>query len=84
MPRRYYDYLPEFTTGQRISSVGGFILAAGIIIMIANLVRGARKGAPAPWNPWGGRTFEWMIPSPPPVENFETPPVMTHDPYDYE
>lgn len=84
MPRRYFDYLPQFTTGHQLSTIGGFILAAGLVMMIVNLVNGARKGAPAPPNPWGGKTLEWTIPSPPPTNNFATPPVVPKDPYDYE
>ena len=84
MPRRYFDYLPQFHTGQVISSVGGLILAIGLIIMLANLVKGARKGAPAPANPWGGSTLEWQIPSPPSVENFDEEPSIKKNPYDYQ
>ena len=84
MPRRYFDYLPQFTTGHMISTVGGFILAIGIVLMIVNLVKGARKGPQATANPWGGRTLEWMVPSPPPTLNFDKPPVVSKEPYDFE
>jgi cytochrome c oxidase subunit 1 len=84
MPRRYFDYLPQFTTGQQLSTIGGFILATGLVLMIVNLVRGARKGPKAPDNPWGGKTLEWTVPSPPPTLNFDKPPVVPKDPYDYE
>lgn len=83
MPRRYFDYLPEFQTGHFISSVGGFILFAGLLIIIINLVKGARSGPVATMNPWKGKTLEWTIPSPPPVENFEEIPVITEEPYNY-
>lgn len=84
MPRRYFDYLPQFETGEMLSTIGGFILFAGLIMMVGNLIRGARKGEKAPDNPWGGKTLEWTIPSPPPMENFLTPPVVSKEPYDYE
>jgi cytochrome c oxidase subunit 1 len=84
MPRRYFDYLPQFHTGQVISSIGGGILAVGLIIMVSTLVKGARKGAIAPANPWHGSTLEWQIPSPPPVENFDEEPIIKENPYDYE
>jgi cytochrome c oxidase subunit 1 len=29
-------------------------------------------------------TLEWTIPSPPPQENFEEIPTITHGPYDFE
>ncbi len=82
MPRRYFDYLPQFTWAQQMSTVGGFLLASGFIIMIINLF--SKKGEKAPDNPWGGKTLEWTLPSPPPLENFETPPVPAHGPYDYD
>jgi cytochrome c oxidase subunit 1 len=84
MPRRYFDYLPQFETGEVLSTIGGFVLFVGIIMMIANLIRAARHGEQAPDNPWGGKTLEWTIPSPPPMENFDTPPVVSNEPYDYE
>jgi cytochrome c oxidase subunit I len=82
MPRRYFDYLPQFHIGHMISSIGGFILGFGIILMLYNLFR-TKRGAQVPNNPWGGRTLEWKISSPPPRENFETIPQINHDPYDY-
>lgn len=83
MPRRYFDYLPQFTFGHQISTIGGYILAVGLFLMIYNLFKG-RKGPKAEANPWGGRTLEWQIPSPPPLENFEEIPEITSGPYDYE
>jgi cytochrome c oxidase subunit I len=82
MPRRYFDYLPQFTLGQQISTIGGYILGVGLIIMIVNLFR--KNGKKAPANPWGGKTLEWQLPSPPPLENFSKPPVISDFPYDYE
>ncbi|HEY7745631.1 MAG TPA: cbb3-type cytochrome c oxidase subunit I [Desulfuromonadales bacterium] len=84
MPRRYYDYLPEYTGLNVVATVGSWILAAGLLLMFINLFRGARSGGPCGANPWGGRTLEWSLASPPPAENFETPPVVTHGPYDFE
>ena len=84
MPRRYFDYLPQFQLGHQLSTYGGFILAIGIIIMIYNFYRAGRKGTLADPNPWGGRTLEWQIPSPPPHENFDVMPEITKEPYDYE
>lgn len=84
MPRRYFDYLPQFHNGHFISSIGGFILFIGLIIMIVNLVRGARKGEKASANPWNSKSLEWQIPSPPPLENFDEIPVITEEPYNYK
>ncbi|MCA1758055.1 MAG: cbb3-type cytochrome c oxidase subunit I [Bacteroidales bacterium] len=81
MPRRYFDYLPQFTTGQVISSIGAFILISGLILMTANLIYHRKRGAIAPANPWKGVTLEWLIPSPPPHENFVEIPEIKHKPY---
>jgi len=81
MPRRYFDYLPQFQTGHVISTIGGFILLAGLTLMVYNLVRSARKGAIAPANPWHGVTLEWQIPSPPSHENFDVIPEIKTKPY---
>jgi cytochrome c oxidase subunit I len=83
MPRRYYDYLPEFQTYHVISTIGSWILVLGILVMLVNLLVGIRRGAPASANPWGGLTLEWQVPSPPPAENFHAIPEVTHGPYDY-
>lgn len=83
MPRRYYDYLPEFHIWHFISTIGSWILITGLIIMFTNLIIALRKGERATSNPWGGITLEWTIPSPPIHENFETIPVVENDPYDY-
>ncbi len=83
MPRRYYDYLPEYQTYHVISTVGSWVLIAGLTVLVANLIISLRRGEKAPANPWGGKTLEWTIPSPPPVENFHEIPAITHGPYDY-
>lgn len=84
MPRRYFDYLPDYHGPNIISSLGAFVMLAGFLIIVVNLVRSARKGTPAATNPWGGRTLEWTVPSPPPVENFETIPTVNRNPYDFK
>jgi cytochrome c oxidase subunit 1 len=81
MPRRYYSYLPQFSELQRISSIGSYIMVAGIALMFANLIWALRRGKKAPDNPWGGATLEWQIPSPPTAENFEEIPEVTRGPY---
>jgi len=84
MPRRYFDYLPRFHIYHLISTIGSWILAIGLIMFAAALLRSLKRGEPAGDNPWGGTTLEWKTTSPPPHENFLKPPVVTEDPYIYE
>ena len=83
MPRRYFDYLPEFHAANVLSSFGAIIMIFGLAIIIINLIRSARTGPKAETNPWGGKTLEWQVPSPPPLENFGEIPVITKGPYDF-
>jgi cytochrome c oxidase subunit 1 len=83
MPRRYYHYLPEFQSLHQLSTVGSWIMVAGILLVIVNLVLSLKNGEKAPANPWNGRTLEWTVSSPPPTENFHTIPTVTTGPYDY-
>ncbi len=84
MPRRYFDYPPQFFPGQLAATIGSWILAAGLIIIFRNLIVAFYKGPKAPDNPWGGSTLEWQVPSPPPHENFGKMPVITRGPYSFE
>ena len=84
MPRRYYDYDEIFHAGNIISTMGAMVLICGAIIIIVNLLNSLKTGIKAPANPWGGKTLEWTIPSPPPVENFDEVPVISKGPYDYK
>ncbi|MDO8548683.1 MAG: cytochrome c oxidase subunit I [Ignavibacteria bacterium] len=85
MPRRYYDYLPEFHIYHFISTIGSWILITGLIIMFTNLIRSLRKGKIlTEQNIWGGETLEWRVPTPPPHENFEHIPTITEGPYEYK
>ncbi len=83
MPRRYFDYLPQFHSLQFLSTIGSWILIGGLILMFGNLVHCLFKGEKAESNPWGGATLEWQIPSPPPRENFDEIPLVSKGPYEY-
>jgi cytochrome c oxidase subunit 1 len=85
MPRRYYDYLPEFHTYHLLSTIGSWILIAGILIMLANLIKGLLSGNKVTEkNPWGGETLEWKIDTPPIHENFLEIPTVHEAPYEYK
>lgn len=83
MPRRYYDFLPEFSNLQFISTVGSWLMYITLILIIGNLIHSLFKGKKVSKNPWGGVTLEWHISSPPPLENFDEVPNITHEPYDF-
>jgi cytochrome c oxidase subunit I len=83
MPRRYYDYVPEFTDLHRASTVGSWILGLGFFVMLGYLLASLRYGERAADNPWGGLTLEWQTSSPPPLHNFEKQPNTKIGPYDY-
>ncbi|MBF0338445.1 MAG: cbb3-type cytochrome c oxidase subunit I [Nitrospirae bacterium] len=83
IPRRYWKVPVEYTTHMRIASIFSYIAIVGFILTIYNYIHSAIKGAPAPANPWGSKSLEWQIPSPPPFYNFEEIPVITEGPYEY-
>ena len=84
MPRRYYDYLPEYQPWHLVSTVGSWILIVGLVLMFWNLVRSLRHGEKATANPWGATTLEWTnAPSPPPMLNFDEEVIVTKGPYDF-
>ncbi|OFZ12243.1 MAG: cytochrome c oxidase subunit I [Bdellovibrionales bacterium RBG_16_40_8] len=83
MPRRYYDYLPQYASLNRISSVGSWTIGLGFFIALGVIIYAITKGKKAPANPWGGKTLEWTIASPPPHENFLIEPIITAGPYEY-
>ena len=83
MPRRYHTYPPEFQVLNVMSSAGATILAAGYAMPLVYFIWSMRYGPKASANPWGAVGLEWQTTSPPPTENFHTPPVVT-EAYDYE
>ena len=76
MPRRYFAYPPKYFTGHLISTIGSWVLAMGLIIIFGNLIKALFKGEKASANPWGGKTLEWTVSSPPPPENFKETPII--------
>jgi cytochrome c oxidase subunit 1 len=83
MPRRYYDYPPEYQTLHVISTVGSWVLASGMLITVGYLFWALKSGQDAGNNPWHSASYEWLTRSPPPPHNFDDTPVFASDPYDY-
>jgi cytochrome c oxidase subunit I len=84
MPRRYFDYLPQYAFLHQFATIGSFIMVAGLFLMMFNLIRSVLAGKKAPANPWGGVTLEWTLPSPPEAEDFKTIPTITKGPYEFD
>ncbi len=76
MPRRYYDYQPEFQIYHIISTIGAYTMAVGFITSAVCFIQSLMSGRKAPANPWGGRSLEWQCASPPPHDNFATTPTV--------
>jgi cytochrome c oxidase subunit I len=83
MPRRYYDYLPEFEFFHQISTVGSWVLGFGFLVLGMMFIKSLMSGKPAPRNPWGSAALEWQTTTPPPTFNFVKDPVVTRSQYDY-
>lgn len=83
MPRRYNDYLAHYTGLNVLSSVGSWFITAGFAIMAIYFIWSLRRGEKASANPWGGKTLEWQIESPPTVHNFHKTPQVAEGPYEY-
>jgi cytochrome c oxidase subunit 1 len=83
MPRRYHAYAPEFQVLNVLSSAGASILALGYVLPFFYLSWSLRFGARAGANPWKASGLEWQTRSPPPTENFDSPPRVPPQPYDY-
>ncbi len=78
MPRRVFTYpaLPGWEAMNMISTIGAFVLAVAVLILMINIAISLRSGKIAGDNPWNAWTLEWATTSPPPPENFtRVPPI---------
>ncbi|MEH1830109.1 MAG: cytochrome c oxidase subunit I [Nostoc sp.] len=83
MLRRVSSYAPEYEFWNIIASIGGFLLGVSTLPFILNMIGSWIHGEQAPKNPWRAIGLEWLVSSPPPVENFEKIPVVISEPYGY-
>jgi cytochrome c oxidase subunit 1/cytochrome c oxidase subunit I+III len=88
MPRRVYTYpnLPGWGILNLISTVGAFMMAGAVALLVYILVKALRWGDKATSDPWDANTLEWTTTSPPGLKNFEqVMPVKGIRPYrDYK
>jgi cytochrome c oxidase subunit 1 len=83
MPRRYYNYIDQFTIFHQTSTIGSYILGVGFLLIAFYLAKSLFSGERAGSNPWGSRGLEWQSTSPPDLHNFDHTPVVINGPYDY-
>jgi cytochrome c oxidase subunit I len=76
MPRRIYTYEPGrgWDMLNLLITIGVFFQAAGILVLIGNLLWSKWRGVAAGSDPWDAWTLEWSTTSPPPAYNFATLP----------
>jgi len=83
MPRRYFNYPERYWALNVASTAGASVLAIGFTIVLVYLLVAVRHGAVAGSDPWGSRGYEWLTPSPPPLENFDELPAFERGPHEY-
>jgi cytochrome c oxidase subunit 1 len=83
MPRRVPEYDPQFTFWNDFSSISSYVMTFAILLFFINVLWSIRNGKKSGPNPWGGRTLEWQIPSPPHYYNFKHIPTVYGLPYDF-
>jgi cytochrome c oxidase subunit I+III len=79
MPRRQYTYSAGqgWTALNLIETLGSYLLTAGLVAIVVNLVWSLRRGPASGDDPFHGDTLEWSIPSPPPAYNFAVIPTVS-------
>ena len=84
MPRRVYTYpagMPGWGLLNLVSTIGAYILAISVPVLLWNIIMSLRSGKAAGDNPWDAWTLEWATTSPPPIQNFDRlPPIHSHRP----
>jgi cytochrome c oxidase subunit I+III len=77
-PRRTYTYASGlgWDLHNLLSTIGVFVLGAGILVTFWNWFRSRAHGESVGDDPWSGDTLEWTTTSPPPEYNFATIPTV--------
>jgi cytochrome c oxidase subunit 1 len=83
MPRRVASYDDRFLGMNQFITVASLLMTIAVLIFFWNMITSWHHGPKAPWNPWRGRTLEWLVSSPPSLFNFEATPQVVGGPYQY-
>jgi cytochrome o ubiquinol oxidase subunit 1 len=80
MTRRinHYDN-PDWRPFLVVAAIGAAVILAGILSFVAQIIVSIvqrERTRDLTGDPWGGRTLEWSVSSPPPFYNFATIPVV--------
>ena len=84
MPRRYYQYPPEYQVLNVLSTAGATILGVGYLMPMVYMMWSLRYGEIAGDNPWNAAGLEWKTSSPPPTFNFDETPIVDFEAYNYD
>ncbi|WP_334190385.1 cytochrome c oxidase subunit I, partial [Noviherbaspirillum sp.] len=62
MPRRVYTYAESLGWGplNMVSTIGAFMIAAGVLVFLVDLLRNLRPGEENAGNVWNAGTLEWL------------------------
>ena len=79
MPRRQWTYPADLGwSGFNLAeSIGSYILAIGLLMVVVNLAVSLLRGRRVGNDPFGGDTLEWSTTSPPPPYNYPVIPRVT-------
>ena len=83
MVRRVADYPSDagFTGMNELATAGSGVIAASMLVFLANVAVSLRWRRAAGDDPWEGHSLEWATTSPPPPGNFDRlPPIRSSTP----
>ena len=83
MPRRYYDYPPEFQPMHMMSTIASYFNGLGYLLVFGNLGYAMFFGKKTVNNPYESLSLEWKAGCPPTEHNWEKIPVVEDWGYGY-
>jgi len=77
------DYLQPLIPVHKFITIAALFTGFAQMIFLFNFLHSLWFGEKASDNPWEGTSLEWSTKTPVPWNNFDTIPVVYHDPYQY-